>query len=266
MNVSTAKAPFSFETISEMMLDVALELDCADDIYMNNLTESDIPTIYTSCLAKLMAYNHAKPNITVATKLQTIEYCIHVAIIFNETLLNSNVFINCNNIAMHETNLWNSLLFFENWYKCSESDNFLPQIMYNNLCMTVCGFIAYARQVILNNNDKTNTVIYVPALHFNTSTLESWFSLVWSMHKDSTCDYTTAVSTWNAASGIDTIKGQQNKSYCASDLAQQQHHDWMMLEQTFSHNDTVCVSEENNGKNWFLWNCSTNGGEWVNLF
>jgi len=105
MNVSAAKAPFSFETISEMMLDVALELDCADDIYMNNLTESDIPTIYTSCLAKLMAYNHAKPNITVATKLQTIEYCIHVAIIFNETLLNSNVFINCNNIAKHEMNL-----------------------------------------------------------------------------------------------------------------------------------------------------------------
>jgi len=60
------------------------------------------------------------------------------------------------------------------------------------------------------------------------------------MHKDSTHDYTTAVSTQNAASGIDTIKGQQNKSYCASDLAQQQHHDQTTLEQTFNCNDTAC--------------------------
>jgi len=42
------------------------------------------------------------------------------------------------------------------------------------------------------------------------------------MLKDNTRAYATDVSIQNAASDIDTIKGAHNKSYCASDVAEQQ--------------------------------------------
>jgi len=222
MNVSAAKAPFLFETIAEMMMNATLELECADDIYMNDVSESDIPTIYKSRLADLMAYSQKHGNTIVATKLCTIEYCMHVAIIFNETLLNCKVCFNSSNIAKHEMNLQDSLKYFEDWKKCCDSENknenFLPQITYNNLQMTVCGFMAYTWLVLLHVDEKACQKMYVPALHSNMSTLESWFLLVPSMHKDNTRDYGTTVSTRNAASGIQTIKGQRNKSYCASDV------------------------------------------------
>jgi len=57
MNVSVAKAPFSFNTISEMLFNVACDLDCADEIFMNDITESNIPAIYKRYLDTLKASN-----------------------------------------------------------------------------------------------------------------------------------------------------------------------------------------------------------------
>jgi len=191
MNVSAAKAPFSYETISDMMLNVATELQCTDEIYMIDIGNMDIPTLYKSRLSVLLTYNKHFGNAVLASKIRTIEYSMHIAIIFNETLLNSKVFINQNTLLKHETNLCYSLQYFECWNKhCvshKQTDNFLLQITYNNLCMTVCGFMTYARLVVEDNAFYPHTTIFVPALHSNTSTLESWFSLMHSMHKDSTC-------------------------------------------------------------------------------
>jgi len=59
------------------------------------------------------------------------------------------------------------------------------------------------------------------------------------MQKESSRDYGNVVSTRNAASGIDTIKGQHNKSYCSSDVAEQQQQKQTTLEKAFRHDDSM---------------------------
>jgi len=244
MNVSSAKAPFSFNTISAMMMNVAVDLKCSDEMFMTDITNHNIPTIYKTRLAILMQYQQECGNVITASKICTVEYCIHVAIIFNETLLNRNVYINSDNILKHKMNLCQSLKYFEDWKNsCSntvnESNSFLPMITYNNLRIAVCGFMAYARMVVMDGVVQAGTKIYIPALHSNTSTLESWFSLVRSMLKDNTRAYAIAVSTQNAASSLDAIKGTRNKSYCASDVAEQKESEQTTLEKAFHHNDSM---------------------------
>jgi len=182
-------------------------------------------------------------NPSVETKICTVEYLVHVAIIFNETLLNRKVNMNANNIEKHENNLHESLEYFKQWKESCDRNtgnihNFLSLITYHNLRVTVCGFIAYTRLVISIATPQ-GTLLYVPALHSNTSSLEAWFSLVRSMRKESCHDYGTVVSTRNAASGLDCIKGQRNKSYSLADVAQQYKQEQTTLEIAFSRNDSM---------------------------
>jgi len=113
MNVSAAKAPFAFDTITEMMANVAIDMDCAEDMFMNDVSNNDIPTIYKHCLAMLMTYHQITRNPSVETKIHTVEYLVHVAIIFNETLLNQKINLNANNIDKHKNNLCESLKYFK---------------------------------------------------------------------------------------------------------------------------------------------------------
>jgi len=135
-----------------------------------------------------------------------------------------------------------SLNYFEEWKNhcdhVGDSDSFLSMITCNNLRITVCGFLAYTRLVLHSRLAETGSIFYVPALHSNMSTLKSWFSLVRSMHKDSTRDYETAGSTRNAANGINTVKGQRNKCYSLTDVAEQQDKEATTLEKAFSHRDS----------------------------
>jgi len=244
MNVSAAKAPFLFDTISAMMMNVAVALDCSDENFMTDIMNHDIPTIYKDRLSILRLYQNLYGDAITATKIRTVEYCVHVAIIFNETLMNRNVYIDSKNILKHESNLRQSLKFFEDWKNsCTNStdanNNFLPMITYNNLRIAVCGFLAYTRMVVLDGVIQTGIKIFVPALHSNTSSLELWFSLVRSMLKDNTRAYATAVSTQNAASSVVTIKGTRNKSYSALDVAEQQDQEQTMLERALCRNDTM---------------------------
>jgi len=240
--VSAAKAPFTFDTISEMMFNLASDLECADILFMNDITESYIPTVYRTRLDILKAFNQSHGDSVTTTKLSTLEYCVNVAILFNETLLNCKVFFNHENIKMHETNLQTSLQYFENWKNYCDSigdnDGFLPMITYNNLRSTVCGFFAYAKLIVSNRVGGMGPMIYVPSLHSNQSTLESWFSLVRSMHKDNTRDYGTVVSTRNASSGSDIIKAQRNKCYSALDIAEEQGCKETTIEQALYHHDS----------------------------
>jgi len=81
-------------------------------------------------------------------------------------------------------NVQHSLNYFEEWKSqsdhISESDSFLPMITYNNLQITVYGFLAYTGLVLhshLAEMDATVVMFYVPALHSNQSCLEAWFLL-----------------------------------------------------------------------------------------
>ncbi len=103
MNISTMKAPFAFHTITKIMVNIAIDMDCAEDIFMINVSNHDIPTICKNCLATLRTYHQIKRNPSVETKICTVEYLVHVAIIFNETLLNWKVNMNANNIDKHKT-------------------------------------------------------------------------------------------------------------------------------------------------------------------
>jgi len=58
------------------------------------------------------------------------------------------------------------------------------------------------------------------------------------MHKDSSHDYDTAVSTQNAESGINTLKGMRNKCYFLDNVVEQHDNKATVLEQAFSHDDS----------------------------
>jgi len=74
--------------------------------------------------------------------------------------------------------------------------------------------MAYERLVV-SIKTPIGTSIYVPALHSSTKLIGAWFLLVQLMQQENSHDYVNAVSSHNAASNIDTIKGQHNsKSYC----------------------------------------------------
>jgi len=117
MNVSATNAPFSFDTITAMMVEITKDLDCAEDMFIKDTSESDIPKIYKNLLELLMTYQQAWGDTVTASKLRMVEYCVHVAIIFNKTLLNRKVNITAKNIAEHEKNLRESLKYFEDWGK-----------------------------------------------------------------------------------------------------------------------------------------------------
>jgi len=53
---------------------------------MTDLNEMDIPMLYKSQLTVLLAYNQHFHDAVLASKICNIEYCMHVAIIVNETL------------------------------------------------------------------------------------------------------------------------------------------------------------------------------------
>jgi len=58
----------------------------------------------------------------------------------------------------------------------------------------------------------------VPVLHSNTSSLEAWFSLVRLAHKDTSCHYITAVSTFYAGAGVEALRNSRNKCYSEKDI------------------------------------------------
>jgi len=85
------------------------------------------------------------------------------------------------------------------------------------------------------------------------------------MHKDSSCDYDTAVSTQNAESGINTLKGMRNKCYSLDDVVEQHDNKATVLEHAFSHDDSrqakrmesilmQCVSLQQDNANDNVWN------------
>jgi len=102
MNVTAAKASFTFKTISEMMTNLALDLGCAKDFVFNK-TLVDNCDIHLHHLSILKNANQLHGNNMTSAQLATTEYCMHVGIIFNETLMNKELNLCADNIEKRET-------------------------------------------------------------------------------------------------------------------------------------------------------------------
>jgi len=79
------------------------------------------------------------------TMVATIEYCVHVAIIFNEVLMNKDVKLDVKSIDKYERIICCSMKYFEDWK--NETDNMM-RMASNQLerlelskCFFVCGDI-----------------------------------------------------------------------------------------------------------------------------
>jgi len=173
MNVSAAKAPFTYKTIIKMMTDLAIQLECVKT-FIDEKTLTDNCDIYVHHLAVLKEANKTTlGNSITSSTLATIEYCTHVAIIFNENLMNGKLNLSMDNIDEHERKVRQSMEYFQEWKSdADQSQNnkaFLSMITYSDLCICVAGFFAYARLVLHSG------VAFVPMLHSNTSILEAFF-------------------------------------------------------------------------------------------
>jgi len=164
--------------------------------------------IYMHHLAVLKEANKtACGNSITSATLATIEYCTHVAIIFNENLMNAKLSLSMDNIDEREGKVRQSMEYFQEWKRdADQSQNnkaFLSMITYSNLRICVAGFFAYARLVLHSG------VEFVPMLHSNTSILEALFSLVRSMKKETARDYPKAVSTIRAGTEVVALSGNR---------------------------------------------------------
>jgi len=144
MNVSAAKAPFTFKTITEMMTNLACQLSCVDDFVWNK-PSMDNCEIYIHHLEILKNANNTLPgNSSTSTELATIEYCTHVAIIFTETLMNSELSLSLDNFEKRKNLVQQSMKYFEEWKQETDSAHngraFLSMITYSDLCICVSVF------------------------------------------------------------------------------------------------------------------------------
>ncbi len=236
MNVSAAKSPFTFKTITEMMTNLACQLCCTDQLVWDK-PFVDNCDIYLHRLEILRnANNMPKGNPSTSTELATIEYCTHVAIIFIETLMNAKLSLSIDNIDKREELVQQSMKFFEDWKQETDSahngKSFLSMITYSDLRICVSGFFAYAHLVLESG------IEYVPMLHSNTSTLEALYSTVRSMKKESARDYAKAVSTINAGSETAALHGNRCKSYSEKDIVPIPKRNINMMETALGRNDT----------------------------
>jgi len=232
MNVSAAKAPFKYETITEMMFNLGVKLSCARVMALDKSTSNNIPKTYINRLNILKGANAANGKTsTTSTTLATIEYCVHVAIIFNEILMNKEVKFDKSNIDDYENMVRDSMAYFEDWkaeideLMANNTENrhelskgFMSIVTYNDLRICVSGFFSYTRTILKNLDNDNPSELFVPVLHSNSSALEAWFSLVRSNDMDSSCDYATAVSTLYAGAGAEALCNSQNKSYSEKDI------------------------------------------------
>jgi len=216
MNVTAAKAPFTFRTIHKMMTNLAWDLGCVEDFVFNK-SLADNCDIHLHHLTVLKNANELHGNDMTSAQLATIEYFTHVGIIFNETLMNKDLYICRDNIGKKERLLQQSLKFFEDWKHATDSSGnskaFMSMITYSDLQICVCGFLAYSH-LVLNMG-----MAFVQMLHSNTSILEALFSQVRSRKKETTHDYAKAISTIHAGTEVVALQGNQCKSYSEKDVA-----------------------------------------------
>jgi len=193
MNASLSKKPFTYNTITEIMVHLAVSdpFNCFDEI-------RDVPPEHKQHVHDIYKYrikvlkDHAAgASLEQKMELNVLEYCAAVGVIFNEFFMNKFERLTLDNINEHEERMKECLSFFEKWRdeqiqlrqrKVADwKETFLAHETYKNLRIGVAGFFQYARYVLA----EPNAPAYIPMLHSNTSSLEAFFSQVRGMRRDS---------------------------------------------------------------------------------
>jgi len=100
MNVSAAKAPFKFEMITDMILNLGKVISCVHEMAFDKSTNNK-PKTYLNCL-DILQHAYMNGNTITHTLLATLKYCVHVAILFSEILMNKEVRLDEKNIDEYE--------------------------------------------------------------------------------------------------------------------------------------------------------------------
>jgi hypothetical protein len=120
MNSPLSKAPFQENSLKEMSTYVGQELGCLEEMMSAKRN-------FKSSTEKFLTYltimkRHDKPSTVAAIKraMQTLEYAIHVHVLFIDGLMNKTKNITLANIDEQEKVMKESLEYFQEWYEEQE--------------------------------------------------------------------------------------------------------------------------------------------------
>jgi hypothetical protein len=211
MDVGLAMCVFHQDTISEQALHIASGLGRRDAFLewlrvrprstaSDQTFESNFVGLYRDQIEFLK--NEIPKQLSQDTpwksKLNTLEYSVAIATLFNELFMNKGKKITRKNWNSVRSHVDEALGFFGRWHtahgiavaeeRCKEQkdrelkmdSHFLSKITYGNIRTSIDGFLEYA-YLVLNDPDGPQ---YVPLLHSNSSVLEALFSQIRSLSRD----------------------------------------------------------------------------------
>lgn len=147
-------------------------------------------------------------------QLATTTYQIAIHELFIEVLMKRDMHFCLSNISSFEIYLTEKMTYFEKWKlscKGKKASNFLAPVTWQNLKMSVYGFIGYAKQVLTNR-----LANYVPMLHSNTSALEATFSAIQSLGGQNAASYKSRIGCRSATDACRVVN--KSKSYNSEDI------------------------------------------------
>ena len=95
------------------------------------------------------------------------------------------------------------------WVVQKKHQLFVAHITYRNLKVAITGFLEYAENLL----SKNTSIVFVPFLHSNQSSIEAFFSFMRSLSRDNARDISKALTTSNIQSDV---KMASKKSTCYS--------------------------------------------------
>ena len=147
----------------------------------------------------------------VKDKMTQIEFSGHIHYMFIGRLLNKNANLSNNtesrfiskgvthlnlNLENEQSRMIKSLEYFDDWHNWTLTKEkkkwgvnakhqlFISTVTYRNLKVAITGFFGYAYKLLSNKK----SVLYVPMLHSNQSSIEAFFSYIRSNSKDNARD------------------------------------------------------------------------------
>jgi len=234
MSVSLALSPFSYKTLTELMIHVSKLLDCEELLIATAAdltTKHPVPVkeVYNQRLRLLFHKAQARPtDFSIQRTLACLEYCVHIGSIYNATFQKKRMKLTLANIDEVEAEMRHNLKYFDGWRmeqleshrnspkKSDWTKEFMAITTWDNLQLGIRGFFEYARIVL--NMDSDYAPFYVPIIHANQSTLEAFFSKVRAMEKDTASKYEASVGMMDWSKTAMFLKN--NKMYRKSDVGE----------------------------------------------
>jgi hypothetical protein len=240
MDVGLAMTVFHHDTICEMALHVATGI-CRLDTYLEWLRvrpritdrdstyDSDFAALYRDQVEFLRREipKQQSQDSQWKSKLNTLEFCVTTATLFNELFMNKAKKVTLQNFDKVRLHVDKALGFFGRWHtaheielaadRCKEEKDrnpklhmhFLSKITYVNVRTAIDGFFEYAF-LVLNDPDGPQ---YVPFLHSNSSVLEALFSQIRSLNRDTPEKYISGIGAINTSQCVRYL--DRNKMYSA---------------------------------------------------